>query len=725
MKVLLIGHACSPRVGSEASFTWNWAWQLSREHQVWAIAHPYYRKCIDVFLTNHPSPNLRFEWLDVPRWMDAWAWRADGRGLRLHYLLWLSRAYRKAIQLHERIGFDIVHHVSYGSLSAPPPFWRLPVPFIWGPIGGAQQSPPAFRRYFGFGLAQEFLRNARVRLSGHSPFLKRAARATALLLATNHDTAEALRKIGGRDVRLFLDSGLTARFVLGEPVSKPSNDSLTLLWVGRMQRRKALPLALEALSQVRDFRVKLLVAGDGEMRQSWERCATRLNLGSRVEFLGRVSWDKMPRLYQSANAFLFTSLRDSFGTQVLEAMGHRLPILTLDHQGVGTFVPPEAGIKVPVTSPEQTVADLAEGIRKLTLFPAQRRKMGEAAHAYAKTQTWDKRAECMSNLYEEVLSRNIQYEGTAPSVASRGEYSTVGDLSVSVSSTMASRARSPEKVPSEPFSRRLESGTFDVLGVRIHAVEIGEVVGRMQEWIRQRDGCRSIAATDMHCIVEAQHDLSFKNILNATSLVVPDGMPLVWLGRGHGHALRTRVYGPDLLLAFCEESAGRGYRHFFYGGGPGVAERLAESLKTRFPGLNVVGTCSPPFRSLSANEDAGMVEMIGRAQPDVLWVGLGAPKQERWMHEHKDRLRVPVLVGVGAAFDLLSGRRKQAPRWMREHGFEWLFRLLQEPRRLWRRYLVYGPQFIAYLALDSLRLKNFEASGGRLKEQAPDHRAHV
>lgn len=120
-----------------------------------------------------------------------------------------------------------------------------------------------------------------------------------------------------------------------------------------------------------------------------------------------------------------------------------------------------------------------------------------------------------------------------------------------------------------------------------------------------------------------------------------------------------------------------------------------------------------------------MVEMISRAAPDVLWVGLGAPKQERWMHEHKDRLRVPVLVGVGAAFDLLSGRRKQAPRWMGEHGFEWFFRLLQEPRRLWRRYLVYGAQFIAYLALDSLRLKNFEASGGRFKEQAPDHRAHV
>jgi len=629
------------------------------------------------------------------------------------------------MKLHQRIGFDIVHHVSYGSLSAPPPFWRLPVPFIWGPIGGAQQTPSSFREYFGRAWAREFSRNARVRLLPHSLSLKKAARASAVLLATNHDTSEVLRKIGGRDVRLFLDSGLTPKFVLGEPVSKPSNDSLTLLWVGRMQPRKALPLALEALTRIRNLRVKLLIAGDGEMRKLWEKYAERLDLGSRLEFLGKVPWDEMPRLYQKADAFLFTSLRDSFGTQVLEAMGHGLPILTLDHQGVGTFVPPEAGIKVPVTSPEQALAGLAEGIRRLALFPEERKKMGEAAYAYAKTQTWEKRAECMSKLYEEVLSRAADHERRVCSIAARRKDSTLGDLDVSVHSASAKPAHSSVPAVSEPIHQQFERATFDVLGVRTHAVQIGEVVGRIQEWIRERGACHSVAATDMHCVVEAQRDSSFKNILNATDMVIPDGMPLVWLGRRRGHTLPRRVYGPDLLLAFCEESAGRGYRHFFCGGEPGVAERLAESLKTRFPGLNVVGTCSPPFRPLSANEDAEMVEMINRAKPDVLWVGLGAPKQERWMHEHKDRLRVPVVVGVGAAFDLLSGRRKQAPHWIRECGFEWLFRLLQEPRRLWRRYLVYGSQFIAYLALDSLRLKNFEASGSRFAKRAPDHRARV
>lgn len=260
--------------------------------------------------------------------------------------------------------------------------------------------------------------------------------------------------------------------------------------------------------------------------------------------------------------------------------------------------------------------------------------------------------------------------------------------------------------------------SFPVLGLRIDAVQISDAVGQIQTWICDCCGCHSIAATGMHGVVEAQRDPSFKEILNATDLVVPDGMPLIWLGRRRGYDLARRVYGPDLMLTFSEETQGQGYRHFFYGGEPGVAEQLAEALKRRFPAMQVVGTCSPPFRPLSIEEDEEIVGMISRAAPHVLWVGLGTPKQERWMHEHKAQLNVPVLVGVGAAFDMLSSRKKQAPQWVREHGLEWLFRLFQEPRRLWRRYLIYGTQFIFYVALESLGLKKFPPSG-----DSPDAKA--
>lgn len=248
---------------------------------------------------------------------------------------------------------------------------------------------------------------------------------------------------------------------------------------------------------------------------------------------------------------------------------------------------------------------------------------------------------------------------------------------------------------------------FPVLGVRVNAAQIPNVIAQMAKWTHEKKACHSIAATGMHGIVEAQRDPSFKEILNATDLVVPDGAPLAWLGRRRGYDLPRRVYGPDLMLAFCEETQGKSYRHFFYGGEPGVAERLAKSLKSRFPTMQVAGTYSPPFRSLSKEEDEETVALISRAAPDVLWVGLGTPKQERWMHEHRNRLNVPVLVGIGAAFDMLSGRKKQAPRWMREHGLEWFFRLFQEPQRLWRRYLIYGTHFILYVALESLGLKKF------------------
>jgi len=270
---------------------------------------------------------------------------------------------------------------------------------------------------------------------------------------------------------------------------------------------------------------------------------------------------------------------------------------------------------------------------------------------------------------------------------------------------MAHRTDSPQMSGSEIC--------FRVLGVRINAVQIEDVITRMEEWIRNRSGSHSISPTGMHGTVEAQRDPSFKQVLNSTDLVVPDGMPLVWLGRRRGHYLPRRVYGPDLMLEFCEKTAGREYRHFFYGGEEGVPERLAETLKRRFPPMEVCGTFSPPFRPLTPEQDQEIVTMISRAAPDVLWVGLGTPKQERWIHEHRDTLHVPVLVSVGAAFHVVSGRRSQAPLWMREHGLEWLFRLLQEPRRLWRRYLLDGARFVACLGLESLRLKSFDDEADR------------
>jgi len=875
-------------------------------HEVFVLAYPHDRVGVERFLSQHPNKNLSSFWVDLPGSQVAGPLDSGLQSPSL-YLFWQTLAYKKAVELHKRSGFDVVHHVSYGSVSAPPPVRKLGIPFVWGPIGGAQQAPAAFRHYFGRAWAQEILRSARVRLLPFSPSVRSAAKASHVTLATNQETADLLRQMGARNVRLYLDSGIPSSFVSDPRVSPHNGKIFTLLWAGRMQPRKALPLALEGLARADDVPMRLLIAGDGEMRKVWEYYAKRLRLEHKVEFLGKVPWDEMPGVYQRADALLFTSLRDSFGMQLLEAMGQGLPILALDHQGAGTFVPAAAGIKIPVTTPRETVAGIAEGILRLARNPDERHRMSEAGRAFARAQTWERRAEWISKLYEEVTSERASVRLGAP--ASYGSYGIekriekidetldlrgkrVLDLGCGNGSYTAELARRasfvcgvdlqmqhlkafrqpihrvqaageslpfasesfdvvtmievlehtrcdeevlkecfrvlkpggfvvlfvPNKLypfeshpchvghfsigrnipliswfpdvlrkrfcqvriyarrkllsmtksagfrtckircifppldsfrlPFKEFYRRVtrklertplaafgvsicvvlqkpavpegskqkapisvvsDSISFQVLGVQIDAVQTEDVVARMEEWIHNRSRCHTIGPTSMHGIVEAQHDPSFKEILNSADAVVPDGMPLVWLGRRKGHHLPRRVYGPDLVLEFCEKTAGRGYRHFFYGGEPGVPKRLAESLKRRFPTIEVCGTLSPPMRPLEPEEDKEIVSMISRAAPDVLWVGLGTPKQERWMHEHRDQLHIPVMVSVGAAFDILSGRRSQAPRWMREHGLEWLFRLLQEPRRLWRRYLIYGTEFIAYLAGDRLRLRDFRS----------------
>ncbi len=250
--------------------------------------------------------------------------------------------------------------------------------------------------------------------------------------------------------------------------------------------------------------------------------------------------------------------------------------------------------------------------------------------------------------------------------------------------------------------------TFNVLGTQIAAVQIGDVVAAMDRWIEARSSGHYLAVTGMHGVTEALSDREFAAALDDADMVVPDGMPLVWLGRRTSRRLERRVYGPELMLAMCEHSVAAGYRHFLYGGKPGVAEVLAEKLAERFPGIQIVGTYVPPFRDLTGEEIGELKGALERAKPDVLWVGLSTPKQEKWMHRFSRTLNVPVMVGVGAAFDFHSGLKRQAPRWMQESGLEWFFRLVSEPRRLWRRYLIRGPRFVFCVMVELAGLKNFQ-----------------
>jgi N-acetylglucosaminyldiphosphoundecaprenol N-acetyl-beta-D-mannosaminyltransferase len=240
----------------------------------------------------------------------------------------------------------------------------------------------------------------------------------------------------------------------------------------------------------------------------------------------------------------------------------------------------------------------------------------------------------------------------------------------------------------------------NILGVGVTPVNLTQTVEILEKW-RGEARRKYVCFTSVHGLVEAQRDPEIRSALNKSGLTTEDGMPLVWWCRGSGYVDAGRVCGTDLLLAMCERGSQRGHRHFFYGGSPHVVEKLVSRLRQRFPGLMVVGYRSPPFRTLTREEDAADVEAINDARPDFVWVGLGMPKQEKWMVQHVGRVQAAALLGIGAAFDFVAGTKPRAPLWMQHVGLEWLFRLLTEPRRLAHRYLIYNTIFVA-LALQQI-----------------------
>jgi len=239
-----------------------------------------------------------------------------------------------------------------------------------------------------------------------------------------------------------------------------------------------------------------------------------------------------------------------------------------------------------------------------------------------------------------------------------------------------------------------ESLRFPVLAVGISAVHPGAVVERVLAMVAARER-GYINVCTVHTMLECVDDRRMAAIINDSTMAVPDGMPLVWLGRRAfpGAGVR-RCYGPDLMLAVCEAGLQTGMRHCLYGGAPDVLELLEQNLKAKFPGLDVVERISPPFRDMTKSEKQYIANRINAARPDVVWVGLGTPKQDLWMGEFRGKLEAPVLIAVGAAFNFHAGRLAQAPPWMQRAGLEWLYRLLREPRRLWRRYLIGNQRFI-------------------------------
>ena len=237
---------------------------------------------------------------------------------------------------------------------------------------------------------------------------------------------------------------------------------------------------------------------------------------------------------------------------------------------------------------------------------------------------------------------------------------------------------------------------LDILGTRIDITNLNDASRSIVGWIQDHKKTY-VCVAPVATIIDCQKDPQYRAIINNSGMTTPDGMPLVWLGKLAGHHTIQRTYGPDLLLKLCEQSQEKGYRHFFYGATEDALVQLIKKLKLSFPKINIAGFYAPPLRGMDEREHQEVLDQMNQANPDILWVGLGSPKQDYWMARHRDQLNVPVMIGVGAAFDFIAGIKRQAPRWMQRSGLEWFFRLCSEPRRLWKRYLVGNSLFIYLL----------------------------
>jgi len=244
--------------------------------------------------------------------------------------------------------------------------------------------------------------------------------------------------------------------------------------------------------------------------------------------------------------------------------------------------------------------------------------------------------------------------------------------------------------------------TISLLGVKVSQVNPALAVRKICEWVKRNEKTY-VCVAPVATLVDARRDPKYLAVINQAGMVTPDGMPVVWLAQSKGCKDIERTYGPDLMLELCNQGQAIGLRHFFYGSTADTLQKLQQKLLEAYPKILIAGSYAPPFNAKVCQEDKEIINRINNAAADIIWVGLGSPKQDFWMQWHRPLLDAPVIVGAGAAFDFCSGVKPQAPRWMQNGGLEWFFRLCSEPKRLWKRYLIGNSLFLIYLIKDSFK----------------------
>jgi glycosyltransferase involved in cell wall biosynthesis len=402
MRVLVSAYACEPDKSSEPAVGWNWALQAAKSHDVWVLTRHNNRAAIEAAMAASPIDNLHFVYHDLPRWASFWKRR--GRLTHLYYYLWQLTAVRVARRLQAEVGFDAAHHVTFVSQRFPSFLAWLDVPYVWGPVAGAEKMPPAFeRRLSREGRLKQRLRRVSDLTVRFDPLVRKTARRAASILAATPETAASIHQLYGRVAAVEPAIGWHGETVSTVPAGA---GELRAIFVGRLVHWKGLHLGLEAFAHVARQRsgASLTVVGQGPERERLESQARDLGLAGCVRFIGALPRHEVMPLLAEHNCLLFPSFQDSGGFVVLEAMAAGLPVICIDSGGPGVLVTEETGIRVRPQDPEQVVAGIRDALLRLHDDVEIRRKMGEAGRRRVTDYTWDRLEAITRRLYGDIVA---------------------------------------------------------------------------------------------------------------------------------------------------------------------------------------------------------------------------------------------------------------------------------------------------------------------------------
>ena len=405
-KVLLLSYGCEPNKGSEAGLGWHWAGELSKRHQVIVLTHPRGRAAIEAQLAIDPRPNLRIRYVQLPFMLDPWRRFPGEQAIQLRYIVWQLAAYLVARRIVAREEIDLVHHVSWTTMTGPTLGWALGKPFVWGPVGSGQRAPLQMRRFLGFkGWLREAIRNTQVATVTLNPLARLTARRASIAFGSNPDTVDRLRDLGASPIRLQPDVAADESWLAAGPPAIRRRERPIIAWSSRMMARKAPGLAIEAFARLRAVQdAELWMIGDGPLRTDLVALTRRLGVERDVKFWGWVEHDRVPELLSNADMFLFTSLRDTAPLPVIEAMARGLPVVALDLHGVANLTD-ESALKIPVNDPNRLVGDISDALLDLATSPDLRSRYSRAGwDSVRRDHIWPRRFAGIDGTYEMILN---------------------------------------------------------------------------------------------------------------------------------------------------------------------------------------------------------------------------------------------------------------------------------------------------------------------------------